>query len=135
MKKMTITQIKRKHNPHQPVGRWIRPAKRFAVYLRDRFTCVYCGADLHGVTDPRHIQLDHKIPVSKGGSNLEHNVFTSCMRCNCSRGSKSFRSFATTGAKQRARVLLRLSLKPYLALAKAVIGGEISKQQALSECR
>jgi 5-methylcytosine-specific restriction endonuclease McrA len=132
---MTITQIKRKHNPHQPVGRWIRPAKRMAIYLRDRFQCLYCGADLHGVTDPRHIQLDHKTPVSKGGSNLEHNVFTTCMRCNCSRGSKPFRSFATTGAKQRAKRQLSLSLKPYLALAKAICSGAVSREQALSEIR
>lgn len=132
---MTITQIKRANNPHQPVGRWIRVEKRLAIYLRDRFTCLYCMADLHAVTDPRHIQLDHKTPKSQGGSNKETNVFTACMHCNCSRADKPFASFATTGAKQRVKQQLSLSLKPYLALAKAIVKGEISKQQAMAECR
>lgn len=27
-------------------GKWIRPDKRLAIYLRDRFECSYCGTDL-----------------------------------------------------------------------------------------
>lgn len=130
---MTVTQRKRKHNPHQPVGRWIRVEKRLAIYLRDRFTCLYCGSDLHGVGDPRKIQLDHKTPKSEGGSNGESNVFTSCMHCNCRRQATRFAVFASPGARDRVRRQLRLKLTPYLTLAKAIVRGEVSKKQALRE--
>lgn len=132
---VTVTQKKRKNNPHQPVGRWIRVEKRLAIYLRDRFTCLYCGSDLHGVGDPRHIQLDHKQPKSKGGSNKETNVFTTCMHCNCSRGSKPFVRFASPGARLRVTKQLRLKLVPYLALAKSIVRGEITNKQALAELK
>jgi 5-methylcytosine-specific restriction endonuclease McrA len=130
---MTITEQKRKNNPYQPVGRWIRVEKRLAIYLRDRFTCLYCGFDLHGVGDPRRIQLDHKTPKSQGGGNGERNVFTSCVHCNCSRGAKSFRAYASPGARQRVNARLRTSLKPFLLLAKSILSGQVTRKQALRE--
>jgi hypothetical protein len=51
---------------------------RFAVFARDNFTCRYCGKQ----SDSVELQVDHIIPVSKGGSNDESNLVTSCVPCN-----------------------------------------------------
>lgn len=61
-----------------------RPAfTRFNVFLRDRFTCQYCGESL-----PTHeLTFDHVIPRSKGGHTTWENVVTACSPCNLFKGS------------------------------------------------
>ncbi|MDJ0389370.1 HNH endonuclease [Roseomonas sp. E05] len=62
-----------------------RPAfTRFNVFLRDSFTCVYCGAE-----HPTHeLTFDHVIPRSRGGRTSWENVVTACGPCNLRKGSK-----------------------------------------------
>ena len=62
-----------------------RPAfTRFNVFLRDRFTCQYCGQAL-----PTHdLTFDHVIPRSRGGHTNWENVVTACSPCNLSKGSR-----------------------------------------------
>ncbi|PKU22781.1 HNH endonuclease [Telmatospirillum siberiense] len=62
-----------------------RPAfTRFNVFLRDRFTCQYCGQSL-----PTHdLTFDHVIPRSKGGHTTWENVVTACSPCNLVKGSR-----------------------------------------------
>jgi len=51
---------------------------RFLVFKRDRYRCCICGRA--GV----ELQLDHKIPVARGGSDSVDNLQTLC--CDCNRG-------------------------------------------------
>lgn len=51
---------------------------RFEVLKRDKFTCQYCG----GVAPNVLLQIDHIIPVSKGGDDSIMNLITSCQPCN-----------------------------------------------------
>ena len=62
-----------------------RPAfTRFNVFLRDRFTCQYCGESL-----PTHeLTFDHVIPRSKGGRTTWDNVITACSPCNLFKGDR-----------------------------------------------
>lgn len=53
-------------------------ALRQAVFERDEFTCVYCGAK-----DP--LACDHVIPRSRGGRNEMSNLVTACRPCNSSK--------------------------------------------------
>ena len=51
---------------------YVRPARqpaftRFNVFLRDRFTCQYCGSH-------DELTFDHVIPRSKGGATTWENV-------------------------------------------------------------
>jgi len=61
-----------------------RPAfTRFNVFLRDRFTCQYCGQRF-----PTHeLTFDHVIPRCKGGRTTWENVVTACGSCNLRKGS------------------------------------------------
>lgn len=59
---------------------YVKPAKypaftRFNVFLRDRFTCQYCGQH-------EDLTFDHVIPRSKGGMTTWDNVVAACSGCN-----------------------------------------------------
>ena len=51
---------------------------RFEIFKRDGFRCLYCGQVPPAVI----LEVDHVVPVSKGGADDEHNLATSCFACN-----------------------------------------------------
>lgn len=108
---------------HQASGQWIRADKRLAIYLRDRFTCIYCLQDLHGAS-PMDITLDHIQCQSDGGNNGESNLITACRSCNCSRQDKPLNRFASVETRKHIRRNTARKLAPYRVLAKAIISGE-----------
>ncbi len=59
-----------------------RKISRRALFARDSWTCVYCGA-----TDVR-LTLDHVVPRSRGGDSVWENVVTSCAPCNLRKGNR-----------------------------------------------
>ena len=64
---------------------YVKPAlypafTRFNVFLRDRFSCQYCGAR-------DDLTFDHLIPRSRGGLTRWDNVTTACSPCNLAKGS------------------------------------------------
>lgn len=66
-----------------PVAR--RPAfTRFNVFLRDRFTCQYCGDGLPA----ERLTFDHVIPRARGGRTEWTNVVTACEPCNLRKGHR-----------------------------------------------
>lgn len=58
---------------------------RFNVFLRDAFSCQYCGV---GHPTPE-LTFDHVSPKSKGGKTSWENVTTACSTCNLKKGNKS----------------------------------------------
>ncbi|HEY8426802.1 MAG TPA: HNH endonuclease [Sandaracinaceae bacterium] len=52
------------------------------VYMRDDYTCQYCGAR-PGV---KELNLDHVVPRSRGGRSTWENLVTSCRSCNLRKG-------------------------------------------------
>jgi hypothetical protein len=58
----------------KPLGKRLR----FSIFARDNFTCRYCGRQ----SDSVELQVDHLIPVCKGGTNDESNLVTACVPCN-----------------------------------------------------
>src|SRR5262249_55458373 len=59
-----------------------RKISRRALFARDAWTCVYCGA-----TDVR-LTLDHVVPRRGGGAAVGETVVTSCARCTLRRGNR-----------------------------------------------
>jgi 5-methylcytosine-specific restriction endonuclease McrA len=57
---------------------------RFNVFLRDRFSCQYCGTG-HSASD---LTFDHVVPRSKGGRTNWTNVVAACGPCNLRKANK-----------------------------------------------
>lgn len=59
----------------------IPAALRQAIYERDEYACVECGA-------LEDLSLDHIYPWSLGGEDTEDNLRTLCRPCNSSKGAR-----------------------------------------------
>lgn len=101
-------------------SKWIAKSSRLAIYLRDEFTCQYCGKSLKGA-EPEEIGLDHLVCSSHGGSNGADNLITVCRSCNSSRGTRPWRDYAPGGAQERIEATLRKPLNR--VLARAILSG------------
>ena len=53
---------------------------RANIYLRDEFTCQYCGVNFND--RPHELTLDHVVPRYRGGGTTWTNISTACMKCN-----------------------------------------------------
>lgn len=64
----------------------------FRVFDRDRWTCQLCGARtprrLRGTTDAKAPELDHIVPLSRGGEHSYRNTQCACRSCNMRKGSR-----------------------------------------------
>lgn len=72
----------RAHN----AGRTLRHGLRWRIFARDKFRCVVCGRK---GSDKVVLEVDHIIPVSKGGPDHPSNLRTLCLPCNRGRGAAS----------------------------------------------
>ena len=56
---------------------------RFNVFLRDKFSCQYCGSK-------KELTFDHLLPRSRGGKTDWDNVVTACSGCNVKKGGRLY---------------------------------------------
>ncbi len=68
---------------------YVKPARypaftRFNLFLRDEFSCQYCGST-------GDMTFDHVHPRSRGGRTTWDNVVAACGRCNLQKGDKTLR--------------------------------------------
>ena len=59
------------------------PFTRATLFLRDEFTCQYCGYKGKDLT------FDHVIPKSRGGKTRWDNVVAACQSCNLRKAAKT----------------------------------------------
>lgn len=57
------------------------------IYLRDNYTCQYCGRKF----SPEYLTFDHVIPRKDGGKTIWENIVTCCKECNCKKGCKTIK--------------------------------------------
>ena len=109
-------------------GKWLRPDKRLAIYLRDGFACAYCGAILEN--GDTLLTIDHVVAQDLGGTNDEKNLVTACKSCNSSKSAKSVKAFLACLAERgvdvsevpaRIRRITRRKLRRYRKMAKAIL--------------
>lgn len=60
----------------------ISASARALVFERDGYACTYCG----DMAD--QLEVDHVVPVARGGRNSFENLVCACRACNRSKGSK-----------------------------------------------
>ncbi|MEM7440990.1 MAG: HNH endonuclease [Pseudomonadota bacterium] len=68
---------------------YVKPSKtsaftRFNLFLRDEFTCQYCGSK-------GDMTFDHVVPRSRGGRTTWENVVAACGPCNLKKGNRSIK--------------------------------------------
>lgn len=60
---------------------------RSAIKMRDNYACRQCGVSV--AAEPHLLlEVDHILPVSRGGLSVPENLQTLCWRCNRSKGAK-----------------------------------------------
>ena len=63
------------------------PQLRAQVLARDNYTCQECGASIYD--EPNLLlEVDHILPVSKGGKTIIDNLQTLCWKCNRQKSNK-----------------------------------------------
>jgi len=72
---------------------WIRKERRLAIYHRDGFRCVYCGATAE---EGHPLSLDHVLARDLGGSNDAENLVTACGTCNSAKTNLSLGDWLDT---------------------------------------
>ena len=70
---------------------------RYNIMNRDNFTCVLCGRTQK---DGVKLQIDHIIPISKGGKSTPNNLRTLCEQCNMGKSNKIEGSFLLESEEQ-----------------------------------
>lgn len=67
--------------------------KKERVFEADGWCCYLCGCDtpreLMGSTEPTAPELEHVVPLSKGGTHTRGNVRCACRRCNAAKGANT----------------------------------------------
>ena len=60
---------------------------RESIKQRDNYTCKQCGLSTYD--EPNLLlEIDHIVPISKGGLSTEENLQTLCWKCNRTKGAK-----------------------------------------------
>ena len=57
------------------------------IKKRDNYTCCNCGNSTY-IEPNLLLEIDHIIPVSKGGRTVEDNLQTLCWKCNRAKSNK-----------------------------------------------
>jgi len=73
-----VTRAPKRTNRKPPIRKSISASLRFKVFQRCDFKCVYCGK----APPQSELQIDHIVPVSRGGTNAVENLVAACAECN-----------------------------------------------------
>ena len=76
-------------------SRYISDGMFFAVLDRDDRECVYCGRELFYDDDEEedNVEIDHKLPISRGGTSDFDNLQATCGHCNERKGDKTHEEY------------------------------------------
>ena len=70
---------------YRKVPRRVQVLSRKNIYIRDGYTCQYCGEKFSAV----NLTLDHVVPKSKGGLSRWENLVAACQSCNHRKGDRT----------------------------------------------
>ncbi|MCA8976475.1 MAG: HNH endonuclease [Planctomycetes bacterium] len=87
------------------------PFTRRNLFLRDDFTCQYCGRRCSS----DHLSVDHVLPRSRGGSTTWENCVLACVGCNSRKADRTVKEAGFRLLRQPTRP----RWTPYLNLRQA----------------
>lgn len=107
--------------PPSLIGVKSRGPSKFGRRLRNHLgePCPYCGVTMNrdGGWDSRQApSRDHRIPISRGGSNAPENIGICCRRCNEEKGSLTPEEFVAVRAGIASRLDHRWSAERSVAM-------------------
>jgi len=68
--------------------RTLNNSLRYDIMKKDNFKCRLCG-NSPAIDSSVTLEIDHKIPLTKGGLNSIDNLQTTCKKCNSGKMNKS----------------------------------------------
>ena len=104
---MAKNAAKHKDGKRWRSSKWIQPDLREAIYIRDGYTCMWCGAT---GTQMLHT-LDHLYPAGPDGTedNRPSSLVLACLTCNSHRGKKSLAEWLLVLAQRGKSITLVLA--------------------------
>lgn len=85
------------------------PFTRENIFLRDRFTCQYCGH----IFRSRDLTFDHVVPRKDGGRTSWDNIASACAPCNSRKGhGRDMRPIRDPREPSQREMIKLLGLKP-----------------------
>jgi 5-methylcytosine-specific restriction endonuclease McrA len=75
---------KPKVKPVKKIRSRISPGIRYDALVRANFRCEACGV----LARNARLEIDHKKPIAKGGTNAIANLQVLCVSCNRGKGAK-----------------------------------------------
>ena len=104
---------------------WITPTRRFAIYHRDGFKCLYCQRGPLAY-DGVGLTLDHVLSRKEGGGHESKNLVTSCLKCNSKRQHKALRSPTLNRLRVYLNRELNMEVGKLLALLQKRCRGQVN---------
>jgi len=84
--------------------------KRKKIFERDNYECQLCRPKKNLLHLPLKRRIDHKIPLSKGGSNEEENLWLVCDDCDKAKKNKLFKRFKKKDKEIKLKQITHRSL-------------------------
>ncbi len=97
-------------------------ARRRRALLQSDGHCYYCRAPLSEGLHARLATVDHKLPLSRGGTDSKANTVLACDVCNREKGDMTEAEFAVFRQKRRDNISRKKSLM--LAVLECATGAK-----------
>jgi len=103
------TVVRLNHHVKRPMP-VLRPSRK-AIFTRDSYRCVYCGATHLPLT------IDHVMPRVRGGANDWENLVCCCTKCNNLKGDRTPEEmgFAMANRPRRPKCLPYISYHKFMS--------------------
>ena len=102
------------------------PVRR-AVWLRDGARCTFVSEDGHRCEETRGVEIDHIVPVARGGQSTVENVR---LRCRAHNQYEAEQAFGVGFMQEKRETARRLAEE---TRRRSAAGGERARQQAITE--
>lgn len=78
---------------NQSLGEWKHYRQKWGIAVGQKFRCKYCNVNLLKTEQMfAGSQWDHFVPINRGGTDIDNNLYLVCQFCNSQKGKRYFDS-------------------------------------------